>query len=175
MFTTTTPEAQLLSMPSSAAIPPKLAPYPTDVGTAITGTPTRPGDHAWQGAFHAGHGNDDPGGLEPGALGDQTMKSRHANVIQPFDLVAHQPGRAGGLLGDRQVRRTGSHHQNPPFARSHILLTESDEGCIGLIRGLRQHTPNRLVCRLVRAGDEHGGPTSGDFGRDGCDLGRSFA
>src|SRR5262249_32985417 len=42
MFTTDTPHAQLLSMPRSAAMPPKLAPYPTDVGTAITGTATRP-------------------------------------------------------------------------------------------------------------------------------------
>src|SRR2546429_569508 len=42
MFTTDTPAAQLLSMPRSAAIPPKLAPYPTLVGTAMTGTCTRP-------------------------------------------------------------------------------------------------------------------------------------
>lgn len=42
MFTTLTFDAQLLSMLNSAAIPPKLAPYPTDVGTAITGAPTSP-------------------------------------------------------------------------------------------------------------------------------------
>ena len=42
MFTTATPFAQLFNMPSSAAMPPKLAPYPTLVGTAITGTLTRP-------------------------------------------------------------------------------------------------------------------------------------
>ena len=35
MFTTLTPLAQELSIASSAAIPPKLAPYPTLVGTAI--------------------------------------------------------------------------------------------------------------------------------------------
>ena len=35
MLTTVTPLAQLLSIPSKAAIPPKLAPYPTLVGTAI--------------------------------------------------------------------------------------------------------------------------------------------
>src|SRR5262245_22596629 len=42
MFTTDTPDAQLLIMPSSAAMPPKLAPYPTLVGTAMTGTLTSP-------------------------------------------------------------------------------------------------------------------------------------
>src|SRR5215469_10865505 len=42
MLTTVTLEAQLLSIPSSAAIPLKLAPYPMLVGTAMTGTETRP-------------------------------------------------------------------------------------------------------------------------------------
>ena len=42
MFTTVTPEAQLFSMARSAASPLKLAPYPTLVGTAITGLETMP-------------------------------------------------------------------------------------------------------------------------------------
>src|SRR5438128_559067 len=42
MFTTATPDEQLLSIPRNAAIPPKLAPYPILVGTAMTGTQTRP-------------------------------------------------------------------------------------------------------------------------------------
>src|SRR4029453_13755800 len=42
MLTTVTPEAQLFSAASNAATPPKLAPYPTLVGTAITGLATRP-------------------------------------------------------------------------------------------------------------------------------------
>src|SRR6267378_288215 len=42
ILTTVTPEAQELSMPSRAASPPNDAPYPTLVGTAITGTFTRP-------------------------------------------------------------------------------------------------------------------------------------
>jgi hypothetical protein len=42
MLTTLQPLAQELSMDSSAASPPKLAPYPTLVGTAITGQSTRP-------------------------------------------------------------------------------------------------------------------------------------
>src|SRR6185503_97724 len=42
MLTTVNPVAQLLSMPSSAARPLKLAPYPTLVGTAITQLSTRP-------------------------------------------------------------------------------------------------------------------------------------
>ena len=42
MLTTATPVAQLFSMPSSADSPPKLAPYPMLVGTAMTGARTRP-------------------------------------------------------------------------------------------------------------------------------------
>ena len=42
MLTTDTPEAQLFSIPSSAAMPPKLAPYPTLVGTAMTGALIKP-------------------------------------------------------------------------------------------------------------------------------------
>jgi hypothetical protein len=42
MFTTVTPLLQLLSMASKAANPPKLAPYPTLVGTAMTGWLTNP-------------------------------------------------------------------------------------------------------------------------------------
>ena len=42
IFTTLTPLAQEFSMESSAARPPKAAPYPTLVGTAITGQSDRP-------------------------------------------------------------------------------------------------------------------------------------
>src|SRR3954449_6260681 len=42
MLTTVTPDAQELSMARSAARPPKDAPYPTLVGTAMTGTATSP-------------------------------------------------------------------------------------------------------------------------------------
>ena len=42
MLTTVTPGAQELSIASRAASPPNEAPYPTLVGTATSGTPTRP-------------------------------------------------------------------------------------------------------------------------------------
>jgi hypothetical protein len=42
MFTTVTFAAQEFSIASRAAIPPSDAPYPTLVGTAITGRATRP-------------------------------------------------------------------------------------------------------------------------------------
>src|SRR4051794_25026185 len=42
MLTMATPGAQALSIVSSGAKPPNAAPYPTDVGTAITGAATRP-------------------------------------------------------------------------------------------------------------------------------------
>src|SRR3989442_14537785 len=42
MLTTVTPDAQEFSIASKAARPPNEAPYPTLVGTAITGTFTKP-------------------------------------------------------------------------------------------------------------------------------------
>ena len=42
IFTTVTFDAQEFNIPSNAATPPKDAPYPMLVGTATTGTPTRP-------------------------------------------------------------------------------------------------------------------------------------
>ena len=42
MFTTLVPLAQEFSMESRAESPPREAPYPTLVGTAITGQSTRP-------------------------------------------------------------------------------------------------------------------------------------
>jgi hypothetical protein len=42
IFTTTTPGAHELSIPNSAAIPPNDAPYPIEVGTAMTGLSTSP-------------------------------------------------------------------------------------------------------------------------------------
>ena len=42
MFITAIPEAQLESIVLSAACPPSATPYPTDVGTAITGISTKP-------------------------------------------------------------------------------------------------------------------------------------
>ena len=42
MLQTTTPDAQLDSIPASAVSPPRLTPYPIDVGTAMTGAATMP-------------------------------------------------------------------------------------------------------------------------------------
>src|SRR3989304_3098433 len=42
MFTTESPAAQEVSMAKRAVSPPRLAPYPTEVGTAMTGTSTSP-------------------------------------------------------------------------------------------------------------------------------------
>src|SRR6266576_2873353 len=54
MLTTVTPDAHELSIPSNAAIPPNDAPYPTLVGTAITGTGTSPPTTLGSGASFGG-------------------------------------------------------------------------------------------------------------------------
>ena len=94
MLTTETPAEQLLSMPSRAAIPPKLAPYPTLVGTAMTGTLTSP-------ATTLGNAPSIP------ATTEQPMESGDADVVNPLDGVAHQFGRQRCLFGDGLIRRAG--------------------------------------------------------------------
>ena len=113
IFTTETPLAQLLSIPSSAASPPKLAPYPTLVGTAMTGTSTRPPTTLGQRALHAGHDDDDPRGGEAGMLGQEPVEAGDADVVEPVDGVAHRLGTDGRFLGDGQVGGPGGRNEGP--------------------------------------------------------------
>ena len=55
MFTTDTPDAQLLSMLRSAAMPPKLAPISYAGGDSYHRTGDESSHHAGQGSFHSCH------------------------------------------------------------------------------------------------------------------------
>ena len=91
MFTTATPDAQLFSIPSSAVRPPKLAPYPMLVGTAMTGALTRPPmrpNDTWECALHSSHRHDDPRRLETFPFGEHAMESRDTNVVQRVGLIS---------------------------------------------------------------------------------------
>ena len=103
MFTTATPGAQELSIVSKGAIPSNAAPYPTDVGTAITGRGDEPGHQPWQCAVHSGDDDDDPGGPE--------LVEPAQDALQPGDTdIDHQVSRPAeiargqlGLSGNSQV------------------------------------------------------------------------
>ena len=114
MFTTVTPGAHEFSIPSSAATPPNEAPYPTDVGTATSGTPTSP----------------------PTTLGSApsipattirqsaaSSRSRTAmircspatpDVRDQIDPGPEHPSRRRSLSRHRSIRRTGRHDSDSP-------------------------------------------------------------
>ena len=84
-------------MESNAERPLKLAPYPTEVGTAMTG------HHRGQSPFHAGHGDHAPGRHERLQVGEQPVQTGHAHVVQARHLAAQSLRRQCGLLTDRKV------------------------------------------------------------------------
>ena len=45
-------------------------------------------------------------------LAEQAVEAGDADVVEPIDVVAHQLGRDGGFLGDRQVGRAGRDDQD---------------------------------------------------------------
>lgn len=60
-------------MDSRADNPPKLAPYPTLVGTAITRAVRQPADYAGQSTLHTCYGDDHPGGHNDVHLGQSAV------------------------------------------------------------------------------------------------------
>ena len=60
-------------------------------------------------------------------LVEQAMQSGDADVVQPFDDVTHQFGRAGRFLGDRQVRRARGDDQDCSLPGCDVLLSEGDQ------------------------------------------------
>ena len=132
MFTTVRPLAQLLSMPSNGARPLKFAPYPTLVGTAMTGLDTNP-------ATTLGSAPSMPAttmitfarwmALQ---TPKQPVHAGHAHVGDSLHAIAHDLGGDGGLLGDRQVAGAGADHGD-------------GAGPLGQGLALDGHTPCQLV------------------------------
>ena len=98
-------------MESRAESPPKLAPYPTLVGTAMTGQSTRPPTTEARAPSHPGHGHHTAGAHEHVQAGEQAVEPRYPHVVEPGDAVAHGLGGEGGLLGYRYIAgAAGGHH-----------------------------------------------------------------
>ena len=154
IFTTETPGAQLFSMPRSAAMPPKLAPYPTLVGTAITGHPYQAADHARESPLHPGDDDDDASRREAGRLAEQPMDPRDAHVVQAVGLVSEHLGGHGSLFGDRQVRGAACGDEDDAAPRRHVGLAEGDGPGLLLEDGARHHRLHGLVGGPVGPRDE---------------------
>ena len=108
--------AQELSIASRAATPPKLAPYPTLVGTAMTGAVTSPPMTLGERAFHAGDDDDHARRGEPVALRQEPVQAGDADVVQPVHVVAHDLGRDGGFFCHRYVRSSRRSDQDYSLA-----------------------------------------------------------
>ena len=91
MFTTVTPEAQLVSIPSSAARPWKAAPYPTDVGTAMMGASTSPPTTLASAPSMPAKTMTTAAVCEHLALGEQTVDARDPDVVDARNLDAEHP------------------------------------------------------------------------------------
>ena len=98
------PPRRSSASPSSAATPPKLAPYPMLVGTAITGRAKSPADHARQRPFHPGHHDEDLGARR------SSRGARPAGGGQP------RPRRRSARRGCRPARRSAP-PPRPPAGR----------------------------------------------------------
>ena len=92
------PEAQLLSMVSRAATPWKLVPYPTLVGTAMTGQLTSPPTTLARAPSMPATTTITLACCSSGRRPKQPVQAGHAHVVDQLGPLAHDLGRDPGLL-----------------------------------------------------------------------------
>ena len=90
-------------MARSAAMPPKLAPYPTDVGTATTGTETRPPTTLANAPSIPATTMITEAFAELLGVPEETVDSSDADIIESFNIVAEHLRGYAGLFGDRDI------------------------------------------------------------------------
>src|ERR1041384_5568453 len=121
MLTTVTPDAQEFSVARSAASPPNEAPYPTRVGTAMTGTFTSP-------PTTLGSAPSLPPtpmitvaarGMAVFGWGGGEDEARGAGGVEALDAVLERARRDGRFFGDREDARPRGADQDgaPPRGR----------------------------------------------------------
>lgn len=92
ILTTPTPGAHPLNIPSNAASPPKLAPYPTEVGTATIGAATSPATALGKSAFHPRDHNQNSCLTQRLQMGQQSVNARHTHIMNlRSPLNSHHP------------------------------------------------------------------------------------
>ena len=122
MLTTVTPAAQEFSIPSSAASPPNDAPYPTLVGTAITGTLTMPPTTLGSAPSMPATTITTRARCDLLAGRQQSMQPGHPHVHQPLHRMAEGLGHHRRLFGYRKIAGAGGDDEDGAGARCARLL-----------------------------------------------------
>ena len=175
MLTTVTPLPQLFNMPSNAAKPPKFAPYPTLVGTAMTGLLTKPGDNTRQRAFHSGHNDDDIRALDEFEPREKPMEPGDADIIYALDFVAHDFGGNCSFLRDGQITCARADDGDRAGAFATGLFFDGDATGHFMMDGVAEFFAEQAGVFDGDARDEDALLASHEFGGDFNDLGGSFA
>ncbi len=82
----------------------------------MTGTPTRPPTTLGQGAFHAGADDHYASFGQSFAIGEKAVDSGDADVVEVFDLVAHEFGGHDRFFGYGDVAGSRGNHGDGSFA-----------------------------------------------------------
>ncbi len=98
------------------------------------------------------------------------MQAGDADVVDALDAVAHQLGGDRGLFGDGKIRRAGRRDDDGAFAGLDVLLPQSDERRVGVIRRIRNGGPDGVERGGGGARDEQGGSAADDGVGDGGNL-----
>ena len=112
-------------------MPPKLAPYPTLVGTAITGTRTSPPIDAGQRAFHSRDDDQHAGALQSFLFAKESMKPGDTDIVEAIDVITHELSRDDGLLGDGKIGCAPAHAtRTMPWPRTISSLSQRDRASL---------------------------------------------
>ena len=164
MLTTETPAAQLFSMPSSAASPPKLAPYRC-WWARRSPAPSRARRYARQRAFHAGHDDDRAGRRSAAHVRRAADGCRRRRRRTAGRRCSHHFRGDARFLGNRKIRGARGGDQNCSAARLNIVLTVRD----GTGDGMKCGAGNLLHCAkrlLAGTRDEQRVSARDDLGGD---------
>lgn len=134
---------------------------PTETGTIPDagrhrdhwGTHEPPND-AWEGALHSCNHHNDMSFLEPFAFGQQSMQTRHSDVIQGVGLIPQGFGRHSRLFGDLEVRGPCRHDQHNTASGRWRWLDVCNRSSQWMKSGVRNDTLYRRVGSLARTCDE---------------------
>lgn len=112
------------------------------------------GDDAGEGSFHAGHDNHDMRSVEARLLGEQSMQSRHSDIVEPVNAVPHDLCRDDRLLGDRQVGGSCRDNQDGSTAGWKRGRTQCNGSRVFMKRCSGETTPDGFEAFDIRSRDE---------------------
>ncbi len=149
MFTTETPGAQEFSIANNAATPPNDAPYPTEVGSAITGADTRP-------ATTLGNAPSIPAATtitlrlpQQLQVPEDPVQPGHAHVDDQLCRPTQIPGGEERLPCHREVRRPGTDDHHQPTGRCRPLRRPGQQRRTAVVEGVRQFHAEAAACSAV--------------------------